>query len=290
MLERDAFQLSLFDERDLAEVSSPEFPDERLIVCRNPLLAAERARKRQDLLAATEADLLKVAKSVTRKRNPLRGADQIGLAAGAVLNRHKMAKHFALTITDSHFSFAREVDSIDAEGKLDGFYVIRTNLAQDALAATDVVRSYKDLSHVERAFRSIKAVDLHIRPIHHRLSDRVRAHVLLCMLAYHLEWHMRQALAPILFDDHQRAVAATARSSIVASAQRSNAARRKAATKRTDDDLPVHSFQSLLAELATFTRNSMTVSAAPEDVFLLYPQHTLLQQRAFELLAVTART
>jgi transposase len=290
LLERDAFQLSLFDERDLAEVSSPEFPGERLIVCRNPLLAAERARKRQDLLAATEADLLKVAKSVTRKRNPLRGADQIGLAAGAVLNRHKMAKHFALTITDSHFSFAREVDSIDAEGKLDGFYVIRTNLAQDALAATDVVRSYKDLSHVERAFRSIKAVDLHIRPIHHRLSDRVRAHVLLCMLAYHLEWHMRQALAPILFDDHQRAVAATARSSIVASAQRSNAARRKAATKRTDDDLPVHSFQSLLAELATFTRNSMTVSAAPQDVFLLYPQHTLLQQRAFELLAVTART
>jgi transposase len=290
LLEQGAFQLSLFDERDLAEVNSPDFPDERLIVCRNPLLAAERARKRQDLLAATEADLLKVVKSVTRKRNPLRGADQIGLAAGAVLNRHKMAKHFTLTITDDHFSFAREVDSIDAEAKLDGFYVIRTNLPQDALTATDVVRSYKDLSQVERAFRSIKAVDLHIRPIHHRLSDRVRAHVLLCMLAYHLEWHMRQALAPILFDDHQRTVAATARSSIVASAQRSNAARRKAATKRTDDDLPVHSFQSLLAELATFTRNSMTVSAAPQDVFLLYPQQTPLQQRAFQLLAVTART
>jgi hypothetical protein len=288
--EQGAFQLSLFDERDLAEVNSPDFPDERLIVCRNPLLAAERARKRQDLLAATEADLLKVGKSVTRKRNPLRGADQIGLAAGAVLNRHKMAKHFTLTITDDHFSFAREVDSIDAEAKLDGFYVIRTNLPQDALTATDVVRSYKDLSQVERAFRSIKAVDLHIRPIHHRLSDRVRAHVLLCMLAYHLEWHMRQALAPILFDDHQRTVAATTRSSIVASAQRSNAARRKAATKRTDDDLPVHSFQSLLAELATFTRNSMTVSAAPQDVFLLYPQQTPLQQRAFQLLAVTART
>ena len=290
LLEQGAFQLSLFDERDLAEVSSPDFPGERLIVCRNPLLAAERARKRQDLLAATETDLLKVAKSVIRRRNPLRGADRIGLAAGAVLNRHKMAKHFILTITDDHFSFARKVDSIDAEGKLDGFYVIRTNLTQDALAATDVVRSYKDLSQVERAFRSIKAVDLHIRPIHHRLSDRVRGHVLLCMLAYHLEWHMRQALAPILFDDHQRIAAAAARSSIVATAQRSNAARRKAATKRTDDDLPVHSFQSLLAELATFTRNSMTVSPAPEDVFLLYPQQTSLQQRAFELLAVTART
>lgn len=290
LLEQGAFQLSLFDERDLAEVSSPDFPGERLIVCRNPLLAAERARKRQDLLAATETDLLKVAKSVIRKRNPLRGADRIGLAAGAVLNRHKMAKHFILTITDDHFSFTRKADSIAAEGKLDGFYVIRTNLTQDALAATDVVRSYKDLSQVERAFRSIKAVDLHIRPIHHRLSDRVRGHVLLCMLAYHLEWHMRQALAPILFDDHQRIVAAAARSSIVATAQRSNAARRKAATKRTDDDLPVHSFQSLLAELATFTRNSMTVSTAPEDVFLLYPQQTSLQQRAFELLAVTART
>jgi transposase len=290
LLEQGAFQLSLFDERDLAEVSSPDFPGERLIVCRNPLLAAERARKRQDLLAATETDLLKVAKSVTRKRNPLRGADRIGLAAGAVLNRHKMAKHFTLTITDDQFSFARKADSIDAEGKLDGIYVIRTNLTQDALAATDVVRSYKDLSQVERAFRSLKAADLHIRPIHHRLSDRVRGHVLLCMLAYHLEWHMRQALAPILFDDHQRPVAAAARSSIVATAQRSNAARRKAATKRTDDDLPVHSFQSLLAELATFTRNSMTVSDAPEDVFLLYPQQTPLQQRAFELLAVTART
>jgi hypothetical protein len=289
LLDQGAFQLSLFDERDLAEVTSPDFPDERLVVCRNPLLAAERARKRQDLLAATEADLRKVAKAVSRKNKPLHGADRIGLAAGAVLNRHKVAKHFILTITDEAFAFTRDTDAIEAEGRLDGFYVIRTNLGKATLAASDVVRVYKSLSQAERAFRSIKTVDLEIRPIHHRLADRVRAHVLLCMLAYYLEWHMRQTLAPILFDDHQRAAAAAARASIVAPAQRSNAARRKAATKRTDDGLPVHSFQSLLAELATFTRNTMAMPAAPHDTFLLYPQPTPTQSRAFELLAVQAR-
>jgi transposase len=289
LLDQGTFQLSLFDERDLAEVTSPEFPGERLVVCRNPLLAAERTRKRQDLLAATEADLRKVAKAVGRKSKPLRGADQIGLAAGAVLNRHKVAKHFTLTITDNQFAFARNTDAIEAESQLDGFYVIRTNLGQTALAANDVVRAYKSLSQAERAFRSIKTVDLDIRPIHHRLPDRVRAHVLLCMLAYYLEWHMRQALAPILFDDHQRAEAAAMRSSIVAPAQRSMAAHRKAATKRTHDGLTVHSFHSLLAELATFTRNTMVMAAAPQDTFLLYPQQTPTQLRAFELLAVQPR-
>jgi hypothetical protein len=289
LLEQGAFQLSLFDERDLAEVTSTDFPDERLVVCRNPWLAAERARKRLDLLAATEADLRKVVRAVARKTKPLRGADRIGLAAGAVLNRHKVAKHFILTITDDTFGFERNTEAIEAEGKLDGFYVIRTNLDKTTLGTSDVVRVYKSLSQAERAFRSIKTVDLEIRPIHHRLSDRVRAHVLLCMLAYYLEWHMRQALAPILFDDHQRAEAAAARSSIVAPAQRSKAARRKAATKRTADGLPVHSFQSLLAELATFTRNTMAMADAPHDTFLLYPQQTPTQLRAFELLAVQPR-
>ena len=289
LLEQGAFQLSLFDERDLAEVTSPEFPGERLVVCRNPWLAAERARKRLDLLTATEADLRKVAKAVARKNKPLRGADRIGLAVGAVLNRHKVAKHFTLTITDDTFAVVRNTDAIAAESRLDGCYVIRTNLDQATLAASDVVRAYKNLSQAERAFRSIKTVDLEIRPIHHRLSDRVRAHVLLCMLAYYLEWHMRQALAPILFDDHQRAEPAAARSSIVAPAQRSKAAQRKAATKRTDDGLPVHSFRSLLAELATFSRNTMAMAAAPHDTFLLYPQQTPTQLRAFELLAVQPR-
>jgi transposase len=289
LLDQGSFQLSLFDERDLAEVTSPDFPDERLVVCRNPSLAAERTRKRQELLAATEADLRKVANAVSRKSKPLRGADQIGLAAGAVLNRHKVAKHFTLTITADQFAFTRNTEAIEAESKLDGFYVIRTNLDKTTIAASNVVRAYKSLSQAERAFRSIKTVDLEIRPIHHRLPDRVRAHVLLCMLAYYLEWHMRQALAPILFDDHQRAEAAAARSSIVAPAQRSKAARRKAVTKRTEDGLPVHSFQSLLTELATFTRNTMAMAAAPQNTFLLYPQQTPTQLRAFELLAVQPR-
>lgn len=289
LVEEGAFQLSLFDERDLAEVTSPEFPDERLVVCRNPLLAGERARKRQDLLAATEADLRKVAAKVNRRRQPLRGAAEIGIAAGAVLNRHKVAKHFILAITDDTFTFHRNAEAIAAESQLDGFYVIRTSLSQATLAAPEVVRAYKGLCQAERAFRSLKTVDLEIRPIHHRLADRVRAHVLLCMLAYYLEWHMRQMLAPILFDDHQRKQAAAARSSIVAPAQRSEAAHRKAASKRTDDGLPVHSFRALLSELATFTRNTMALARAPKDRFLLYPQPTPIQARAFELLAVSPR-
>lgn len=289
LAEQGTLQLSLFDERDLAEVTSPEFPGERLVVCRNPLLADERARKRQDLLGATEKELSKVATRVTRKRNPLRGADRIGLAAGAVLNHYKMAKHFTLTITDDQFAFARNDVTIEAESRLDGIYVIRTNVPAETLSASDVVRSYKDLSHAERAFRSLKTVDLEIRPIHHRLADRVRAHVLLCMLAYYVEWHMRQALAPVLFDDHRRDDAAAERASVVAPAQRSEAARRKAARKRTDDGLPVLSFHSLLGELGTFTRNTMALAATPADTFPLYPQFTPLQSRTFELLHVTPR-
>jgi hypothetical protein len=282
-------QLSLFDERDLAEVTSPDFPGERLVVCRNPLLAAERARKRDDLLAATEAALARIAKAVSRKTKPLRGADQIGLAVGQVFDRFKMAKHFELTITDDSFSFTRNADAIAAESRLDGIYVVRTNVPAEQLAASDVVASYKSLSRVERAFRAIKTVDLEVRPIHHRLADRVRAHLLLCMLACYVEWHLREALAPILFDDHERAAAAAERSSIVAPARRSTAARRKAAQKRTADALPVHSFRSLLGELATFSRNTMAVADAPEDRFLLYPQMTPLQARTFELLGVSAR-
>ncbi|MGH7083607.1 MAG: IS1634 family transposase, partial [Acetobacteraceae bacterium] len=286
LLEQGAFQLSLFDERDLAEVTSPEFPGERLVVCRNPLLAAERARKRGELLAATERDLGKVARAVSRQRKPLRRADRIGLAAGAVLDRHKMAKHFTLSITDNTFNFTRNTEAVEAESRLDGFYVIRTSLGEATLGAAEAVRAYKGLCQAERAFRSLKTVDLEIRPIHHRLPDRVRAHVLLCMLAYYLEWHMRQALAPILFDDHQPAQAAAARSSIVAPARRSPAARRKAASKRTDDGLPVHSFRSLITELATFTRNTMALASTPNDTFLLYPQPTAIQARSFELLGV----
>jgi transposase len=281
-----ALQLSLFDERDLAEISSPEFPGERLVVCKNPLLAAERARKRDELLAASEAALARIAAATRRARNPLRGRERIALAVGAVVNRHRMAKHFDIVIDEDRLGYTRKNAAIQAEAALDGIYVLRTNLAADQLDATATVRAYKQLAGVERAFRSLKTVDLELRPIHHRAADRVRAHVFLCMLAYHLEWHMRQALAPLLFDDHDRPAASAARRSIVAPAQRSPAARRKAAARQTDDGLPLHSFRTLLADLATNTRNLMTMAGSPETTFVLFPQLTPIQTRAFQLLGV----
>jgi hypothetical protein len=277
-------QLSLFDERDLAEIESPDFPGERLIVCKNPALAEERARKRNELLAATEQDLKDIQARIARPRAPLRGAANIGLKVGAVLHRRKVAKHFQITITDNALSFTRDHAAITAEAALDGFYVLRTSVPAAALDAAATVRAYKSLAGVERAFRSLKTVDLDIRPIFHWASPRVRAHVFLCMLAYHLEWHMRAALAPILFDDHDRAAGEALRSSPVAKAQPSPAARRKAKTKRTDDGLPVHSFRTLLADLATLTRNTVKLAGAPATALLASP--TQIQQRAFDLLGV----
>jgi hypothetical protein len=289
LAEAGTIQLSLFDERDLAEISSPDYPGERLIVCRNPLLAEERTRKRGELLDATEQDLLDVQARVRRTKMPLRGKDKIALAVGAVVNHYKMAKHFALTITDDDLTFQRASEQIDAEAMLDGIYVLRTDLKNEALDAAATVRAYKDLATVERAFRSLKTVDLEVRPIHHRRAQRVRAHVLLCMLAYYLEWHMRQALKSILFDDHDKVAAEAARAAIVAKAGRSDAADRKAATKRTHDDLPVHSFRSLLADLATVTRNTMAMSQSLDAAFVLYPKLTPAQDRAFQLLDVPVK-
>jgi DDE family transposase len=277
-------QLSLFDERDLAEIESPDFPGERLIVCKNPALAEERKRKRDELLDATEQDLKDIAARIVRQRQPLRGADKIGVAVGALLGRRKVAKHFRITIADDALSFTRDHAAIAAEAALDGFYVLRTNVPADALNTADTVRAYKSLAGVERAFRSLKTVDLDIRPIFHWVSPRVRAHVFLCMLAYHLEWHMRQALAPILFDDHDRAAGEALRPSPVAKAKPSPAAKRKAKTKRTDDGLPVHSFRTLLTDLATLTRNTVRWANAPAMALLASP--TQLQHRAFDLLAV----
>ena len=286
LAEAGAIQLSLFDERDLAEITTPEYPNERLIVCRNPLLAAERARKRRELIDATETKLAAIAARVQRSKKPLRGKDKIGLAIGRVINHYKMAKHFVLDIADDDVTFARNAAQIDAEAALDGVYVLRTNVSSATLDATATVRSYKQLAEVERAFRSLKTVDLEVRPIHHRRPDRVRAHVLLCMLAYYLEWHMRQALKPVLFDDHDKAAADTARASIVAKATRSAAAERKIRTRRTDDGLPVHSFRSLLGDLATVTRNTMAMADQPDATFVLYPQLTPVQAKAFQLLDV----
>ena len=289
LAEAGTIQLSLFDQRDLAEITSPDYPGERLVACRNPLLADERARKRRDLLDATERELLHIQARVRRQKRSLRGKDKIALAVGAVVNHYKMAKHFDVTITDTDLSFERKTEQIDAEALLDGIYVLRTDLGSKTLDATSTVRAYKDLANVERAFRSLKTVDLEVRPIHHRRADRVRAHVLLCMLAYHLEWHMRRALKPILFDDHDKAAAEAARASIVAKAERSDTAERKAATKRTHDGLPVHSFRSLLADLATVTRNTMAMAQSPQATFVLYPKLTSAQDRAFQLLGVPVK-
>jgi len=289
LVDTGAVQLSLFDDRHLAEVVAPDYPGERLVVCRNPLLAEERARKRQALLAATEDKLGTVQARVRRARRPLRGADKIGLAVGAVLDRYKMAKHFTVTITETDLVFARKDEAIAAEAALDGIYVLRTSVPAESLDASAVVGGYKRLAAVERAFRSCKSVDLEVRPIRHRLDRRVRAHVFLCMLAYHLEWHMRRALAPILFDDHDKAAAEAERTSIVAPASRSPAARRKAARKCTDDGLPVLSFRSLIADLATVTRNIMAMPDNPETTVVVYPELTPLQSHAFNRLGTALK-
>ena len=250
---------SLFDDRDLVAVSSPDYPGERLIVCRNPLLADERARKRDELLAATEKDLDAIVAATTRNKRRLRGKDKIGLRVGKVVNRCKVGKHFVLDIGEERFSYHRDETKIAQEAALDGLYVIRTSVASETMPSEHVVRAYKDLSKVERAFRCLKTIDLKVRPIYHWLDDRIRAHVFLCMMAYYVEWHMRKKLAPILFDDHERAKAESDRKSIVAPAPRSKAAARKDQRKRTDDDEPVHSFRTLLEDLGTLAKNRVPV-------------------------------
>jgi hypothetical protein len=289
LLEGGTLQLSLFDQRELAEISDPADPGERLVACRNPLLAEERARKREELLAATEQALNQIAAATQRPRNPLRGKTRIALRVGGVLGRYKMRKHFNLSIEETSFSFTRDAVSIAREAALDGIYVIRTSVPAAALPADQAVRNYKRLAEVERAFRSLKSVDLKVRPIHHRLEERVRAHVLLCMLAYYVEWHMRQALAPILFDDDDPAAAEAARSSVVAPAQRSPRAQRKAITKLAADDTPLHSFHTLLSDLATVAKNRILPNTKDPRPFDLITTPTALQHRAFDLLAVNYR-
>ena len=277
-------QLSLFDQRDLAEIESPDYPGERLIACRNPALAEDRARKRAELLDDTERELRRIQGRVRRRRQPLKGAGEIGQAVGAVLGRRKVAKHFKIAITDDDLDFARDQATIDAEAALDGFYVLRTSLPATTLDAGETVQAYKSLATVERAFRSLKTLDIEVRPVFHWASPRVRAHVLLCMLAYYLEWHMRSRLAPILFDDHDRCAAHAQRSSPVVKAKPSPVAKRKAKTKLTDDGLPVHSFRSLLADLACLTRN--TVRYGRKQTITLLAKPTQIQQRALQLLDV----
>jgi hypothetical protein len=288
LVETGCFQLTLFDTRDMAEITHPDYPDERLIVCRNPVLARKRTLTREDLLQATEGKLDKIVLATSRAARRLKGKDNIALRVGKVINKFKVAKHFAISITDESFSYQRKEASIANEAALDGIYVIRTSVPREVLDANATVGAYKSLGEVERAFRSLKSIDLKIRPIFHRLAERVKAHVFLCMLAYYVEWHMRKALAPILFDDHQPGDAANSRPNIVAPAERSAAAKRKAKTKMTEDHLPVHSFRTLLADLATITKNTVEVKPIRNDParFEKLTRPTPLQQRAFDLLGV----
>jgi len=285
LVQGGALQLSLFDQQDLAEIQHASYPGERLIACRNPLLAEERSRKRKELLEATEKQLKKIVEATQRKKKPLRGRKEIGLAVGKILGRYKMGKHFSLFIEEDAFRCERKQANIEREAALDGIYVIRTSVPAETLSSEKVVGCYKKLSEVERAFRSLKSVDLKIRPIYHHLADRVRAHVFLCVLSYYVEWHMRQALAPMLFDDDDPQAAEAARKSIVSPAERSPKAERKDFFKRTDDGLPVHSFQTLLKDLATLTRNEVRVG---EQTLQMVATPTLVQQRALQLLQISA--
>ena len=276
------FQPSLFDEQNLGEITDvAEFPGERLIVCRNPLVGALRARKRTELLAATEIDLAAIAHRVTA--GTLSGADKIGLAAGPALKRYRMKKHFETTITDTTFTYTRKAEQIATEAALDGFYILRTSLPETALGTGDVVRAYKNLEQAETAFGSLKGPDLQIRPIHHHLADRVRAHVLICMLAYHLTWHLKAAWKPLLFTDEHRPVSPDP----VAKAVRSAAAQQKAQTKRTSTGQPAHSYRTLLAELATQTQNTTRLHGQ-DSTFQKLTQPTALQAEALDLAAHAA--
>ena len=275
---------SLFAERDLVEITSEDYPGEQLIVCRNPKLAGEQRRKRMALIEATEKLLRKIVLATQRKKAPLRGAGKIGKRFGKVVDRYKVGKFFTEEITDSSFSFQRDAEAIQKEVALEGLYIVRSSVEPERFTAAQTVRAYKNLARVERAFRSFKSIEL-LRPIHHWRADRVRAHAFLCMLAYYLEWHLRRALAPLLFEDHQKDAAESRRRSIVATAERSHAADKKAASKRTEDDLPVQAFRDLLQNLGTIVTNTVRLQDR-DQTFSLQTLPSPLQQRCFDLLCV----
>jgi transposase len=286
LVETSSLQLSLFDETNLAEITSPEYPGERLVACFNPLLAEERRRKRRELVEATEKDLAKIAAQVKRRtRTPLRETE-IALKVGKISNRYKMAKHFSLTIADGAFTWTRREASIRREAELDGVYVVRTSETKSRSSAADTVRRYKSLAQVERAFRSLKGIDLKIRPIHHRTEDHVRAHILLCMLAFYLEWQMRRDLAPLLFDDEELSQARQHRDP-VAPAECSASAKAKKVDRVTNDGFPVHSFDTLLQELSTRCNNTCRIPTDPSgSTFAQLTELTAIQARAFQLLGL----
>lgn len=278
---------TLFDQRDLAEISSDLFPGERLVVCFNPRLEAERRRKREDLLRSTEEKLEAVVRAIRRERRPLRGTDSIERRVGKIIGKFKMEKHFHTETTDTSFAYRRNPESISAEQALDGLYIVRTNAEPALLSTEQTVRAYKSLSTVERAFRSMKAVDLRVRPIFHRKPERVRAHIFLCMLAYYGEWHLRKALAPLLFEDDDPEAGDRERSSPVQPARRSPEARRKVAARKTPDGFPLHDFGTLLQDLGTLTLNTVR-TPVNDATFTLRARPTPLQRKAFDLLGLAA--
>ncbi len=279
-------QRSLFDEKNIAEIISPDFPGERLIACFNPLLAEQRRRKRQELMEATEAGLQKLARQVRRRTKTPMKATEIGLRAGKILGRYKVGKLFKLAIGDGLFQWQRREEVIEQESQLDGIYIIRTSESKETLDRDETVRTYKNLSQVERMFRTLKGIDLLVRPIRHRTAERVPAHIFLCMLAYYVEWHMRRALAPILFEDHELAGIRSRRDPVLP-ARPSDSARAKKRTLRTEDGFVVHSFETLMAELASRARTTYRVKSDPTGVtFQQVPPPTPLQARAYELLGL----
>jgi transposase len=284
LVEKGALQLSLLDERNLAEITSPDYPGERLVVCHNPLLEEERARKRQALLGATEKSLAKIAKDVARRKKKLLTAAEIGLKVGKVLGRYKVGKHFDCRIGEGSFTWSRRQEAIDQEAKLDGIYVLRTSEPVERLSSADTVRSYKRLAEVERAFRCLKGLDLLVRPIRHRTEERVPAHIFLCLLAYYVEWHLRQAWAPLLFEDEERREERKRRDPILPT-QPSASAKAKKSSHQTTDGLPVQSFATLLAELASRARVTYQIQSGDAQVTCQQvPAPTPLQARAYELI------
>ncbi len=270
-------QLSFFDQRDLASITHGDYPDERLIVCRNPLLADERARKRETLLAATEKLLAKVKAKVDRKRKPLRGRPEIGIEVGEVVNSKKVAKHFRIAIDDDRFEYSRDQKKIDTEASLDGLYVIRSNVEPGEMSDERVVAHYKNLALVERAFRSLKSIDIRVRPINHRLANRVRSHIFICMLAYYIEYQMRLALAPLMFVDEEKSSAET-RVSVVSPAERSDSAKRKDATRHNEHGIGLSSFRDILESLSAVTRSTVTIKDHPKGRFKTTSRPTPYQQ------------
>lgn len=283
-----AFDASLFDEKDLGEIISEDYPGERLVVCRNPLLAEKRQHTREALLEKTESALEEISAATRRKTRPLKGMDKIGIRVGRTLQKHGMGKHFITTITEDEFTYQRDESKIEAEAALDGIYIVRTSLDSEAMGADEVVLAYKNLARVERGFRCMKNIDLKVRPIYHRLDDRIKSHIFLCMLSYYVEWHLRTRIKPVLFEDQDRESVESKRASVVAPAPRSHAAHAKEATKRTGDNWPVHSFQTLLQDMGTLCHNEVSVAGSDPgtDTFMIKTKPTEFQNHVLNLAGI----